>query len=636
MASLPFMKYLFVFCFIILGNTLSFSQNDDLQRPRKGSKIIDDTTKQIYGPKTSFYFYEDDFFTNQFTLHTIDTAKWNFHRFNYVQRFENFYQDLGNIGTASRPVFEQVTNHIGTSSGFTAYDLYWDAETIKHFNTRSPYTNMKVVLGGKGRSVTRITFSRNIHPRWNFGFNYRVLLIDKQVQRQGKGDRHVKSNYYDLFTSYHTKDSTYSLFLSYRRNTQQADEYGGVFTEGNFKYGELFLVNAQPWLTEAESNERRANTHLFHQYKLGKGLQLYHKADFTKQRNRFLDNAPKITNYYDFVEVDSTKTRDHVEFTTLRNEAGVKGTLLKLYYNGYVAFRHYNMQYKYFYEKYLDQKTNGDEFYVGGRLSLRLDSLVTVTGWIESMLDERYIIQGTIHTKWFEAMAKRSVSTPSFLTQLYRGSHDIWLNSFIHVEGTEVKGNLKYESKRLSVYPGVRFTTLRNFIYFQHNDLASGQRVLPVQSSGYQTWVSPELKFSIEPIRHVTLVTQGLYTNILENAGNAVQLPKLFVNTQLAYANIFFKGNFDFQVGVDVHWKSAYYAPGYDIAIQQFYLQQSIKAPEFPIIDIFLNTRIKRARIFVKYNNLLKTFSDYANIPTPFYPGIRNIIDFGFDWSFYD
>jgi hypothetical protein len=628
----PLMKYVFIFSFLIVS-LAGFSQDEDAA-PRMGSKIIDDSTKQIYGPKTSFYFYEDDFFMNRFTLHTIDTTKWNFHRFNYVQRYNNFYQDLGNIGTAARPVFDQVNSGIGTSSGFNAYSLYWDSEAIRNFNTRSPYTNMKVVLGGRGRSLTRITFSRNINPRWNFGFNLRFLLIDKQIQRQGKGDRHVKGTYYDLFTSYHSKDSTYSLFVNYRRNFHRVDEYGGVFTGEDFLYRDLFLVNAQPNLTEAESNERRANTHLFHQLKLGSGFQLYHKADLYKQRNRFIDNAPN--DYYDFVEVDSATTRDQVDFQTFRNEAGIKGNLLKLFYNGYAAVRHYKMKYKYFYEDALAQQTTGNELYVGGRIALQLDSLVTVTGWLESMLDERYVVQGVIKTKWFEATAKRSVSTPTFLQQLYRGSHDVWLNSFTNVEGTELKGNLIYESRVFSISPGARFTTLRNFIFFKDNELPSGQRVVPAQTSGYQTWFSPELNFVVEPIRHLTLTAQALYTNVLENSDDAVQLPEMFGNAQLAYSNIFFKGNFDFQVGIDAHWKSAYYAPGYDIAIQQFYTQQVMKAPDFPVIDIFLNTRIKRARIFVKYNNLLKAFSDYANVPTPFYPGIRNIIDFGFDWSFYD
>jgi hypothetical protein len=160
--------------------------------------------------------------------------------------------------------------------------------------------------------------------------------------------------------------------------------------------------------------------------------------------------------------------------------------------------------------------------------------------------------------------------------------------------------------------------------------------VLPLQSSGYQTWVSPELILSITVAKHVNLTTQLLYTKILENSDDAIQVPDMFVNSQLSYTSIWFKNNLDFQTGIDVHWMSSYHAPAYDPVIQQFYVQQSFEVPAFPTVDLFLNAKIRRARIVLKYNNLLMLFSAYGNIPTPYYPGIKNIIDFGFDWSFYD
>ena len=188
------------------------------QTGKRGSRIIDDTTKQIYGPKTSRYYYEHDVFLNRQTYHTIDTVIRDFHRFSYVQTSLNTLQDLGNIGTSSRPIFYQIPQSIGASSGFQSYDVIWDAEEIRNYDTKSPYTKMYVILGGKGRSMTRASFSRNITPRWNFGFNYRALLVDKQVQRQSKGDRNVRSTYYDLYTAYQTKDSSYRAFANVRRN----------------------------------------------------------------------------------------------------------------------------------------------------------------------------------------------------------------------------------------------------------------------------------------------------------------------------------------------------------------------------------------------------------------------------------
>src|SRR3989337_1310862 len=207
---------------------------------RRGSQVIDDTTKQVYGPKTSKYYFEKDVFFNRITYYPIDTAIRNFHRYNYVQRNYNLYQDLGNIGTAIRPIYYQVPDVLGVTSGFNSYDLYWDSEQIRYFDTKSPYSNMKAILGGEGRSMTRIAFSRNITSQWNFGFDYRTLLIDKQVERQGKGDRNVRSTYYDLYTSYQTSDSSYRVMANFRRNRHDVFEYGGIDSGDGFEYEDYF------------------------------------------------------------------------------------------------------------------------------------------------------------------------------------------------------------------------------------------------------------------------------------------------------------------------------------------------------------------------------------------------------------
>lgn len=606
--------------------------------PRTRSQIIDDSTKQVYGPTTSLTFLEEDIFNNKWRSSPIDTVIKNFHWFSYVQRNNNRYQDLGNTGTAVRPIFDPVPDRIGVTSGFNAYDLYWNSHAVKYYNTKSPFSNMNLVLGGKGRNMTNITYSRNINPRWNFGFHYIGMFMDKQVQRQGKGDRNVKSNYYSLFTSYHNKDSSYTALISFRRMYHRVSEYGGVKVEDDFTLDEFFRDNAQPWLSFAESNDLRRNYHLYHQYNVGTALQVYHQFDSDRQQNRFTDNfaGEPYSEFFDAVIIDSAFTRDQVRFNTIRNEGGIKGNLLKLFYNGYVATRNFSIDYRYFNEEFLDLKTKGSEFYVGGRMALQLDSLVEVRGHLETMLDNRYKIEGSITTKWFTASLKRSVSTPSFLSQAYRGSHDMWLNDFYPVEASELSGNLIYRSPWLRLYPGIRLATFRNFIFFKEGDYAINQTVLPNQSSGYQTLMSPQLSMAIVPFRNTTLTTHGIYTRMLENADNAMQVPELFVNAQLAYQNIWFGGNFDFQVGVDLHWKSEYFAYGYDPVIQQFYTKQNHKAPDFPLLDVFISAKIIRGRIFFKYNNVLKAFYKSGNVPTPFYPGVVNVLDFGFDWSFFD
>lgn len=605
---------------------------------RRGSRIVDDTTKQVYGPTTSTYFFEEDVFFNIDRKYVIDTLIRDFHH--YAPYFQSGYtlQDLGNIATASRPIFFEVPEQIGVTSGFTVYDRYWEARKIKYYDTKSPYTNLHLGLGGIGRSITNVSFARNINPRWNFGFNYRGYYIDKQVQRQGKGDRNVRSVYYDIFTSYESRDSTYWLFLNFARNRHQVQEYGGVLVGDTYDRAEFFQQNARRTLTQAEARELRLNLHLFHQYRVGSGLQVYHKFDRYRQGNDFYDTpGSEPPGYYEHIEIDSANTIDESRFVTVRNEAGIKGNLLKLFYNGYYAIRNFNMDYMYLDDDTLHVRTSGAEHYLGGRMMLRLDSLMTLSGWVEFMDNGNFRIEGDLRSRWLEASLKQNQFEPGFVQQAYRGSFNVWNNSFSPVNVTQLSGYLHYRSKALHVSPGMTLTRMNNYVYF-NEDTSRVQHVMPVQAGGSHVMFSPELRLSLT-FGRMTLRTRAKYTSLLENSEGAMKIPELFVNAQLAYENIHFGGNLELHTGVEVHWQSAYDALGYAPELQQFYVQDpriAFRSNAFPLVDVFVNAKIKRGRIFVKYHNLIQAFTGEGYFPTPYYPGQKNVVDFGFDWSFYD
>lgn len=617
------------------------ASGQDEDRPRRGSRIIDDTTRQVYGPKTSRYYYEEDVLLNKQTYHLIDTAIRGFYRYTYIQRNDNLYQDLGNIGTSMHPIYYQTPASIGVSSGFTQFDLIWDTEKVRYFDTKSPYSNMWVMLGGGGRSMTKASYSRNINPRWNFGFDYRGLFIDKQIQKQGKGDRQVRGVYYDLYTAYQSKDSTYRLFANLRRNRHQMDENGGIVHADNTEYGDYFQTNVRTYLTNTASSEVRINLHVFHQYEIGKALQVYHVFDRFRQGNVFSDLPDAFTRqYYDYVLNESDTVDDRSKFKTVRNELGLKGNLAKLFYNGYYAIRDHSQTYS------LDSSYNrsGTEHYLGGRMALRLDSIGELSGWVEVLQTGNYRIEGQLKSRWFEASVKQMQYAPGNILRGYSGTHDEWRNrSFSDVSVTEFSGFVHYNSRVFSFSPGLTFTRLGNYAFFKKttDPAAVEQLVQPMQSDKGTTWVSPEVRLSLTMLRHVHLCGRAIYTSVLKDEDKAIQVPDLFVNGELSYENIFFNGNLDMQAGVNVHWHSQYRPLGYDVPTQQFYVYEAgandeLKIPSFPLVEVFFATRIKRGRIFLKYHNLIQTITKQGYMPTPYYRGQGSILDFGFDWSFYD
>jgi hypothetical protein len=391
-------------------------------------------------------------------------------------------------------------------------------------------------------------------------------------------------------------------------------------------------------LRAAESNDLRMNIHLHHQVQVGKALQVYHTLDRYRQSAKFLDVYDQDAEYFNYSNVFLTdSTNDIARHKVVRNEFGIKGNLLKLFYNGYYAIRHYNMTYTHWLQEEIVPTPKGDENFLGGRMELRLDSIGVVNGWVEFNDEGNYRIEGNIASKWFDGSIRQMSYKPSFAHQAYAGVHNLWNQKFENVESSQLNGNLYYRSKVLSVAPGVTLTRLKNYTFFEHySDTDTAQHIIPVQSAGNQVIFSPELKSSLTLFRHFTLSGQAIYTSLIENSDEAIRVPKLFINTQVSYANIHFNGNLDIHTGVEIHWKSPYFAPGYDPAVRQFFNQDDFELSAFPVLDIFINAKVKRGRIFIKYNNLMQVFTKYGYFATPYYPGQRNILDFGFDWSFYD
>ena len=578
---------------------------------RVGSSIVNDSSKSVYGPKTTLWTTEKDLFQNRPNYRPLDTTIHNYHHWTYVSFFNNYYKDLGVMGTALNSIFPNVPAGVGASSGFQAYEPYFATEEPHYFDTKSPFTRMFVVWGGLGRAKTRVEFSRNINPRWNIGFDYRPILVDKQIQSTGKGDRQTVSHYYDFYTTYKTKNERYFALVNYRRIRHRVTETGGVSVQPNDPYTKLFEVNASPNLTKAKTEEYRRNIHFFHQYKLANPIQIYHIADFTKQDNVLTDYPTQETRYkFDHNEpVSKDTTFDKTIFTTMQQEVGVKGNAAKLFYSAYVKLRTFSYYNMYLVDSIVSPvPKSGVERYVGGQISLKLDSLSEISGSAEYLLGGYYRIEGQIQTPWIEGYFKNSYSKPGFMQMLYRGAHDYWNNPFVGLHSTQAQAFLKLNTNAVQVKAGGTFTLLNNYIYFKEvipMDTVNGQKVLPYQSAGNQSVASPEVRASFRFLKHLYFRPQAIYSVFLTNDDNALRIPQLFINGQFTFESSLFKNHIQVQTGVELHWKSAYTATGYDPVIQTFYVQDKTISPVFPLVDVFFIGKMRRARFFVTFHNLL-------------------------------
>jgi hypothetical protein len=117
-----------------------------------------------------------------------------------------------------------------------------------------------------------------------------------------------------------------------------------------------------------------------------------------------------------------------------------------------------------------------------------------------------------------------------------------------------------------------------------------------------------------------------------------IKVPGVLINSRVYYARTTAAGNGTMEVGVDVHWKSDYNADGYDPVTQQFYVQDEFEVYGHPVVDLFLNFRIKYFCGFLKFSHCNESF--LPRIPgyfvTPLYPGQKKAFDIGLSWSFFN
>ena len=99
----------------------------------------------------------------------------------------------------------------------------------------------------------------------------------------------------------------------------------------------------------------------------------------------------------------------------------------------------------------------------------------------------------------------------------------------------------------------------------------------------------------------------------------AVPLPKLSVYSNM-YLYTKIVNELDFQLGIDAHFHTKYFAPGYEPALLQFYNQREKQIGNFPISTIYANMHLKQTRFFVMLYNVAPLVMNPDYFTVPHYP----------------
>ncbi|MDA0196131.1 MAG: hypothetical protein O2887_14265 [Bacteroidetes bacterium] len=591
------------------------------------AQILDDTTKLIYGAFSTKFFYKDAIKFDTGKEFDLDTTLTNVHLFEWSEKYNHEYQGLGNLGTALTPTFFQFPDVVGLTAGYNAYNLYaTDPSRIKYFETRSPFIEFNLLLGGQGRSMGSFDYSRNIRERWNVGFNFRKLEADKQIGAQSlRGDKNVREIAYDIYMSYESENKKYSAMGYLSRFSHSVLETGGIRVTSEDP-AELFgYRDAAIYLRNAKSKDFRVDYHIYHQYRLTPYTQLYHSFRRNARQNIFRDYklASNNTGFYPTPLISQDSTQDVSNFTYLENEVGMKGKIGPFFYLGYLKRRDINHFYRY-YKPF--QKTS--ETYIGFNGRFDFSEKIKLGGDGEFLQNGNFKANAFIETPILEGGYHAARYEPSILQKAFLGNHAEWHNSFNPTFAFELYGNLKYENQFISLKSGLSFNTIDNYIYFNENKT-------PDQDGNPANITTIKLDLKMNLPLHLHFKANSRFTNVGGQASDLFRIPKIFATGGIYYDNFWFNSYMQVRIGVDGYFRTAHYANAYDPITQQFFLQNDFELDTYVVADAYFNAKIQSLIIFLKYNHVNQAFNN-GYLTTPFYTGLPRTFDIGFRWRWYD
>ncbi|PWK29186.1 putative beta-barrel porin [Arcicella aurantiaca] len=611
---------------------------------------LDDSTKVVYGPTSTRYFLEEDVVNNRKRLYNIDTIIDGIHNYNFVQRNKNLYQDLGNLGTAIRPVFYKAPEQIGTLLGYDAYTLYtFKPNQVRYYNTKSPFTNIIYVPGGGEQDLLQFELSRNIDSLWNVGLNVQRITANKTLIDQTSTGDNSSIGHWDFMvhSNYQTKNKKYSLLAYLNLSDHNSNDQGGVVVETGRDYqGMLALADNRPILTVASTRDNSYNLHVYHEYVGYKAFQIFQNIDYQTRRVRFGDkgfSAAWQTGFYPYAFKANSETAyrysadtsvtNHVVLDSLYNESkytnfevktGIKGFYKGFNYRMHLRTRIYN------YTNPLKPAyniSNKNENFLGLWLNQYFKDSTRVFGEVEFSTDLQNLrINGEFQGKWLN-VGGSFISTPATLVQQRTYNNGFrWTGELDNVKTTNVYAYTNLKFKQLVLRPSADITKIASYAYF--DTLAYVQ-----QSKKDIEIYRVGLGFDFRKGHFST--TNQIYYTTTGDEDKLMRIPKLFANSRVAFDLLYRKKLF-IQTGLEFHYKSSYYADAYMPAIQQFHLQDKQLIEGYLQADAFADMRINRVRIFVKFAHVNKGLLGNGYYASPGFAGMGRVLAFGVHWLLFD
>jgi Putative porin len=265
------------------------------------------------------------------------------------------------------------------------------------------------------------------------------------------------------------------------------------------------------------------------------------------------------------------------------------------------------------------------ENFIGGKLFYQFSDSTRLTAEAEYLIGKDYLLHGVLDSRNVKLGFRSMLYSPSLLQRRFLSNHFNWEKNLKNTLLNEIYGGINLHYKDFKFNPFGAYHVLTNYVYFDEN-------AEPKQELGLVQLF--RVGFNLEA-QWGRIKTQNTAIYSVRAGANVIRFPAFLANMRIYLEDGFFRRLLQSQIGIELHYKTDYYADAYMPVSKQFHIQDNILVKNYLIADIFFNFRIKNFRAFLKLMHA-NQFPDNGYITSPIYPGMRRNFVFGINWMFFD
>ncbi len=659
------MKYFFIIIFLFVGSIMVAQEDkstkrlsDSLSRPQKPDSFKTKDKEDLL--EVTIKDYKIISFARDTTYLDTTLTVQKEYKYNYLRRDDFELISFSNIGQTYNKLgadFERndFYPHLGANA---KHYNYFEIQDVDYYNVATPMTDLlfKTTLEEGQLLDAMLTF--NTSPRLNFSIGY------KGHRSLGKyNSDQIQSGNFETTTNYVSKNGRYTLRAHIAAQDILSQENGGLaekelqFESGDPEFVDRRRVDVR--LDDADNKILGKRYYLDHKYKL---VRKRKDSSFIEKTSLSIGHVFNYeTKYYQYQQATNNDYFGEAILSSINDKA-----TLKTFYNQFSA-SFYNRtlgslkasinlyNYDYFFDSVfittsgetIQNQLAGNEIALGGDYKKQIGDFkidgsfkYNLSGELSgSIIDANVQYDINVNNK-VKFSVHSSSRMPDFNFLLYQSEYlnYNWQNTDNFEKERINSFQFILDSKALGSV-SAKYTNLDNYTYFGLNplvDIAEGlenANIKPLQNGESISYL--KVKYAKEfRLGKFALNNTVMYQSVSQDE-QVFNVPQLVTRNTVYFSSDVFKKAMFLQTGITFKYFTSYNMDAYNPLLGEFYVQNTEELGGFPLLDFFINARIKQTRIFLKAEHFNSSFSGYNFYAAPSYPYRDFVIRFGLVWNFF-